>query len=82
MPSWLKAGFSPARASAVVPGRMQPSLSITPVLVLIGTISASSLPAAWASEARLWLCTAKASCVEREMSYLAATFSAVSPMPI
>ena len=47
---------------------------------LIGTISASSLPAFWASAAFFWDVTANSSWRFLEMSYFFARFSAVSPM--
>ena len=61
VPVSRNAGFSPASASLLVPGRMQPSL-VTP---LIATISASNLPAAWAAAALAWLATASSSCSAR-----------------
>ena len=44
------------------------SLSATPIVTVIGTISASNLPAACAAAARCWLCTPYSSWRSREMS--------------
>ena len=80
VPSAVKAGFRPDSPSAVVPGRMQPSLSTRPAGVWMPTISSAMRPAAWASAALAWEATASASCSAREMAYLRATFSAVMPI--
>ena len=80
VPSWRNAGFRPASPSVVVSARMQPSCDTRLPPASTGTISASSLPLAWASAAFCWLRTAKASWSARVIWCRRATFSAVSPM--
>ena len=65
VPSWSNAGFSPASASAVVPGRGVPSVSTVPFFVAIGTISSVKWPALTAASALAWLRAANWSCSSR-----------------
>ena len=81
-PEASNAGFNPARVSASVPGRMQPSSDTKPASVSIPTISSAKLPASRAPLARAWLATAKASCVTRSIPYFTARFSAVIPIEV
>jgi hypothetical protein len=95
VPPSLKAAFSPARTSMVVPGRGPSSLVIVPAStstwlpslsasvaagVSTGTISLSKWPESRASTARFWDTTAHSSWASRETWQRSATFSAVSPM--
>jgi len=80
VPSWRKAGFSPASVSAVVSARMQPSCATRLPPASMATISASNRPSACAAAALCWLRTAKASCSPRVIWWRRATFSAVSPI--
>src|SRR6185437_5604684 len=83
LPSASNAGASPASASAVVSGRMQPSsLTVLPSASTIGTISSLSLPAARAAAAFWCDATANLSCSARVTWYLRARFSAVWPIEI
>ena len=84
-PSRLKAGFSLASFSMVVPGLTYSSVSKTmgsPFFwgMTTGTISSLNLPSAMAAAARVWLRRASSSCISRVMPYFSATFSAVMPM--
>ena len=72
VPSFLKAGFSLASVSAVVPGRGYSSVSTSfasPFFCGTGTGTISSLkrPSRMAASARAWLSAAKASCSSRAM---------------
>ena len=49
-------------------------------IVCTGTIWLAKRPEARAAAARAWLCAANLSCTSREMPYLAATFSDVTPV--
>ena len=74
-----KPGASLARPSSVVSGRLPSSLvsltvlrvvsfvflSVTSIVVSIGTISSSNLPACWPAAVRSWLCSEYSSCASR-----------------
>ncbi len=76
LPAASKAGFSLARSSLLLLGRMMPSASTTPFLVVMGTISSFRFAAA------AFLCElmANASCASRSILYFFARFSAVRPI--
>ncbi|MNH41044.1 hypothetical protein D3C72_1900880 [compost metagenome] len=85
LPSFLKAGFSLARDSAVVPARGPSSVSKatgSPLRcgIRIGVISSLKRPASMAAAAFCWEAAAKASCCSRVRPYFATRFSAVTPM--
>jgi hypothetical protein len=58
-PSMVVSARMPSSAAIVTSrvSRRPEALSATPMTVVIGTISASKRPAAWAAAARCWLCT-------------------------
>ena len=72
-------GCSLARPSMLVSGRLPSSLvsftvflvvslvflSVTSIVVSIGTISSSNLPACWPAAVRSWLCSEYSSCASR-----------------
>ena len=95
VPSGLKAGWSAASFSIVVPGRGPSSLVTwvsgtvicspsSPATVCSGTVTAtislSKWPEACASTARFWEMTAHSSWASRETLQRSATFSAVRPI--
>ncbi len=84
VPSFLNAGRSLPRLSAVVLALIPSSLftMIVSFLVLTSTstISASNLPAACAAAAFCWLAAANASISSLEIFHCSAIFSAVIPM--
>jgi len=85
LPSFLNAGLSLARASAVVPGRGCSSVAKVRGAPLrwgiwIGVISSTKRPASMAAAALCWEAAAKASWASRLMPYLSTRFSAVMPM--
>ena len=68
-PSYVVSARMPSSAAIVtsfVP-MCDVSLSATPIVTVIGTISAVNLPAAAAAAARCWLCTPYSSWRSREM---------------
>ena len=76
-----RTGFSLARPSSVVSGRLHSSevsvtcswltalvaLSVTSLVTVIGTISSDSRPACWAAAVRRWLSSEYSSCAARLM---------------
>ncbi|MDT4843904.1 hypothetical protein FQZ97_778430 [compost metagenome] len=85
LPSFLNAGFSLARDSAVVPARTCSSVSKasgSPLRcgIRIGVISSLKRPASMAAAALRWDSAAKASCSSRLRPYFSTRFSAVMPM--
>src|SRR5579859_6808141 len=80
VPFFLKAGFSVASFSAVVPSLKYSSLEKDePSASATGTSSSVNTQAFCASCARRWLSAENASCSTRVIPYCSATFSAVSP---
>ncbi|KWV87677.1 hypothetical protein PFLmoz3_02614 [Pseudomonas fluorescens] len=85
LPSFLNAGLSLARDSAVVPARGCSSTAKatgSPLRwgIRIGVISSAKRPASIAAAAFCWEAAAKASWASRLMPYLSTRFSAVMPM--
>ena len=85
LPSFLNAGLSLPRDSAVVPARGCSSLAKltgSPLRegIRIGVISSAKRPASMAATAFCCEAAAKASCSSRLMPYLSTRFSAVMPM--
>jgi len=85
VPSAWKTGFRRPSDSRVESAR-GPSSELTVIAspfrcgIATGTSSASNFPARWAATARWWERSANSSWSSRLTSYLAATFSAVSPI--
>ena len=84
IPSFLNAGRSFARPSAVIPALGPSSVSNTTVsfffLISTGTISSLNLPSALAFSHFCWLFAANASSSSRVIPYFSQTFSAVIPI--
>ena len=83
VPPSANAGRSPASVSTVVPGfGCSSSRTVTGLRPPTSTATISSANAARAASvaARRWDSAANSSCSARETPYLAATFSAVTPM--